>query len=445
MSKIGLIIGREVKAKLSNKTFIVMTLLAPLLTVGFLGMMIYLSTAEKTEQKVLVLDDSHLFENRLAPNDYITFTYAKGKLDDAVKQLIDNDYTCLLWVAPNLVDGGAGATTLRYKKSPGLGFQTYLKSQMEKILYEERLKANNIDPNIIHNAKQSIKLITEKVADNGSIKDDSSFSQIGFIPGVLMFAFVMIYGMMVFRSVMEEKTNRIVEVIISSVRPFELMMGKIIGVAVVGILQFIAMGLISMLLYSVLSVFFLKDINKNLEQFTQQKELVNKHGTNIDLGKLQKFDEQRETLDLVAKIQNINFAKVFFFFILYFIGGYLFYSSILAAIGSAVDSEADSQQFMFPVMLPQLAGYFLAIKSLMSPDSPALFWGSMIPFTSPIVMMTRIAGDVPYWEIIVSLVILYASFVGMAWLAARIYRTGVLMYGKKITWRELGKWLFYRS
>ncbi|MBS1650380.1 MAG: ABC transporter permease [Bacteroidetes bacterium] len=444
MSKIGLIMGREIKSKLTNKTFIIMTILAPLLITGFLAFIIKMSQSEKTEQSVLVVDDSKLFEDKLKGNEYIKLTFTSAKLEQAVNEFYKKNYTCVLWVSPTIIEGGAGATKLFYKKSPGFAFQTFIKDQMEKIIYENKLKANNIDPNIISNSRQSIKIILEKVNDKGNTEEQSAFGFFGFITGALMFIFILMYGMMVFRSVMEEKTNRIVEVIVSSVKPFELMIGKIFGVAVLGLIQFVAMGIITFLLSSILSGVFLKDAYTQLDKFKEQQEMVKKNGSNTNFNSLEKFDDQVEFFEVLSKIKKINFIEVFVCFVLYFIGGYLFYSSIMAAIGSAVDTESDSQQFITPVMIPLMLGYFIASKTILDPDSSIVFWGSLIPFTSPIVMMSRIANGVPVWEIITSLLLLFASFIIMVWLAAKIYRTGILMYGKKTNWREIGKWLFYK-
>lgn len=444
MSKIGLIIGRELKSKLSNKTFIIMTLLAPLLITGFLAFIIKSAQSEKTEQNVLVIDESQLFKDKLSGNDYISLSYSNEKLEKSVATFNEKGYTCLLWISPTLVEGGAGAIKLFYKKSPGFGFQTYIKDQMEQIIYENKLRANNIDPNVILNSKQDVKIILEKVNEKGDTQEQSSFGFLGFISGALMFMFIIMYGMMVFRSVMEEKTNRIVEVIVSSVKPFELMLGKILGVALLGIIQFVAMGVITFGLSTLLSGLFLKEASSQLKQFEQQQEMVKKNGTNVDLSKLEKFDDKLEMFEVLKKIKGINFLEVFICFVLYFIGGYLFYSAILAAIGSAVDSESDSQQFITPVMIPLMIGYFISTKTIMNPDSSSVFWGSMIPFTSPIVMMSRITSGVPMWELVTSLSLLFISFIFMTWLAGRIYRTGILMYGKKTGWKEIGKWLFYK-
>ena len=444
MKKIRLIIGREIKSKLRNKTFLIMTVLAPLLITGFLAFIIQLSQSDNTNQQVMVIDDSKLFKDKLTGNDYISLSYSNLKLEDAVEQFTDKGYSCLLWISPNIIQGGAGATKLYFRKSPGFAFQTFIKDQMEKIIYENKLKSNNIDPNIISNSKQVVKLILEKVDEKGKPEEQSSFGTFGFLTGALMFMFILMYGMMVFRSVMEEKTNRIVEVIISSVKPFQLMLGKILGVAILGLIQFLIMGIITFILTTVLSTIFLKDISGQLKVFKQQQELVKLQGSNANFSQLEKFDDKLEVFDLLEKIEKINFFEVFVCFILYFLGGYLFYSSIMAAIGSAVDSESDSQQFITPVTLPLMIGYLISMKTILEPDSSLVFWASIIPFTSPIVMMSRITNGVPLWELFFSLTALFASFFVTTWLAAKIYRTGILMYGKKTSWKEIGKWLFYK-
>jgi ABC-2 type transport system permease protein len=421
-----------------------MTLLAPLLITGFLAFTIKMSQSDKSDQHVLVIDESKLFTDKLSGNDYISLNYSTIKLEKAVEEFSDKGYTCVLWISPTIIEGGAGATKLFYRKSPGFAFQTFIKDQMERIVYENKLKANNIDPNIISNSKQSIKIILEKVNDKGKTEEQSSFGLFGFITGALMFMFILLYGMMVFRSVMEEKTNRIVEVIVSSVKPFQLMLGKILGVAILGIIQFVVMGIITFALTTVLSSLFLKDASSQMKLFQDQQEMVKKNGTNVNFSQMEKFDDKLELFELLGKIQKIDFVEVFICFILYFLGGYLFYSSIMAAIGSAVDSEADSQQFITPVIMPLMIGYFISTKTILDPDSATVFWGSIIPFTSPVVMMSRITNGVPFWELALSLSLLFISFIGTTWLAAKIYRTGILMYGKKTSWKEIGKWLFYK-
>jgi ABC-2 type transport system permease protein len=446
MGKIGLIIQREIISKLRNKTFIIMTFLAPVLVAGFFSVIIWLSMSDKAEQNILVIDETAFFKDKLSGNDYITFTFTDKKLEDALTTFFASDQTCILYIPSNLVSGAGGATKIFYKKAPGFAVQSDIKNQIEKVLYEYKLKANNIDPSIIHNAKQSVRLITEKVNENGEHAEQmTDFASVfGFLSGAIMFIFIIMYGMMVFRSVMEEKTNRIVEIIVSSVKPFQLMLGKILGIAILGICQFIVMGIITTILTTLLSTTLLKDVNKDLAKFQQQQKEVFKNGTNADLEKFDKMQDKLATFEILQQVQKLNFVEIAFCFLLYFIGGYLFFSSILAAIGSAVDAESDAQQFMMPVMLPLMAGYFIAAKMMTNPEGALAFWGSMIPFTSPIVMMARLPFGVPFWQIALSVLILYASFIGSTWIAGKIYRTGILMYGKKVTWKELSKWLFYK-
>lgn len=446
MGKIGLIIQREIVSKLRNKTFIVMTFLAPVLVAGFFAMMIWLSMSDKADQNILVIDETQFFKDKLVGNEYITFTFSEKKQEQALEDFYKSDYSCILYIPHNLVSGAGGAIKIFYKKAPGYAVQTDIKNQVEKVLYEYKLKANNIDPNVIHNAKQSVKMITEKVNENGEHAEQlTDFASIfGFLSGALMFIFIIMYGMMVFRSVMEEKTNRIVEIIVSSVRPFQLMLGKILGIAILGICQFIVMGIITTILTTVLSTTLLKDVKADLMKFQQQQQKVFKNGTNADLEKFDKMQDKLETFEILQQVQNLNFVEIAVCFLLYFIGGYLFFSSILAAIGSAVDAESDAQQFMMPVMLPLMAGYFIAAKMMTNPEGALAFWGSIIPFTSPIVMMARLPFGVPFWQIALSVVLLYSSFIGSTWLAGKIYRTGILMYGKKVSWKELSKWIFYK-
>lgn len=446
MSKIGLIIGREIKSKVTNKTFIIMTFLTPLIMIGAIAMIFWTAMPEKIEQKVLVIDDTHFFDKVLKGNDLISLNFTNDNIEQAQSKFQKSDYTSILYI----LNGSQGTiiptARLFYKKNPGLAFQTYIKNELERIYYEQKLKANNIDPVIIANAHQPVQITLTKVDEKGNVKNSDEVQFFSFGMGLLMMMFILVYGMMVFRSVMEEKTNRIVEVIVSSVKPFELMIGKIIGIAIVGIIQFTVTTIITSVLAIVLSGIFLKDVNNLKTKFDSQKVIVNKLGSNAgaNLAVDEQFHENKKMFDVIDKLQQIDLVQVGIYFILFFIGGYLFYSSLLAAIGSAVDSEADSQQFMFPIMVPLMIGYFLAIKTMVSPDSNSVIIGSFIPFTSPIVMIARIPTGVPAWQVFTSLLILYISFGITTWMAGKIYRTGILMYGKKTSWREIGKWLFYK-
>lgn len=446
MSKVGLIIGREIKSKLTNKTFIIMTFLTPLIFIGGLALIFWTSMPEKIEQKVEVIDQTGLFASTLKGNEYVSLTFSNESIETAQDNFQQSDFTSILFIFKGADGNIIPKARLLYKKSPGLAFKTYIRTELERIYYEYKLKANNIDPSIINNARQGLVIDMEKVNENGEIKNAEGVQLFSFAMGLIMMLFILMYGMMVFRSVMEEKTNRIVEVIVSSVRPFELMIGKIIGVAIVGIIQFTVTTIITAVLSMVLSGIFLKDISQMKTKFDNQNAVVSKLGTNAGahLSNTEQFKDNQKMFETLDQLQKINFIEVGVYFILFFIGGYLFYSSLLAAIGSAVDSEADSQQFMMPIILPLMVGYFLAIKIMVSPESNAVIIGSFIPFTSPIVMMARIPQGVPAWQVLSSLVILYISFIFTTWLAGKIYRTGILMYGKKTSWKEIAKWLFYK-
>ena len=261
----------------------------------------------------------------------------------------------------------------------------------------------------------------------------------------MIFFFVMMYGMQVMRSVMEEKTNRIIEVIVSSVKPFELMLGKIIGVAMVGITQFLIWVVLSTTLTTAASGILLSGVVKDVNMMQEQNEVVYKQGSNANFEEIKNPQNKLEAISVVKDFFSLNVTEIIVCFFIYFLGGYLLYSALFAAIGSAVDAEADTQQFMLPVMLPLMSGYMMAIGIAQDPETSVAFWGSIIPFTSPIVMMVRLPFGVPAWQIWLSVSLLIMGFIFTTWLAGRIYRTGILMYGKKITWKELGKWLSYKN
>jgi ABC-2 type transport system permease protein len=423
-----------------------MTFLTPLIFVGALGLIFWTSMPEKIEQRLLVIDKTGLFQNTLKGNDYISLTFSNEDIFKAQEEFPKSDYTSIMFIEKGADGNIIPMARILYKKHPGLAFQTYIRQELENIYYEYKLRANNIDPAVIVNARQGFSVKMDKVDEYGAVNHSEGVQLFSFAMGLIMMLFILMYGMMVFRSVMEEKTNRIVEVIVSSVKPFELMIGKIVGIAFVGLIQFLTTAIITSLLGVILSGIFLKDFKQLKQKFDDQNALVQKMGTNagINLKPSEDFKSNQKMFDTLNQLEKINFTKIGIFFVLFFIGGYLFYSSLLAAIGSAVDSESDSQQFMFPVIIPLMIGYFLAIKIMISPESTAVVVGSFIPFTSPIVMMARMPQDPPMWQVLSSLLILYVTFILTTWLASKIYRTGILMYGKKTSWREIAKWLFYK-
>lgn len=420
-----------------------MTFLTPFIIAGFVGLIIWLSMEEETEYNVLVADESQFFVGKLHGNNYITFLYSNNKLEKCLDKLYREDVDVLLYIPHSIIDGAGGTVKIFYKKTPGLAFQTMIKSQMEKLLFEHKLAANHIDPNVIHSAKQTVKIIAEKVNEKGEHAEQITafMSILGFLSAFLMFMFITMYGMMLFKSVIEEKNNRIVEVIVSSVRPFQLLMGKIIGIAILGIGQFIVMGIMTFVLITILSVTMMSGIREDYQKYLKQQKAVYEKGVEANWNQLENFQGELQTFEILKQIDQLNFFEIVICFVFYFIGGYLFYSALLAGLGSAADTEADAQQFTLPVTMFLMVGYFIAAKMISNPDTSLSYWASFIPFTSPIVMMARLPFGVPLWEIITSLFILYLSFIIMTKISAKIYRTGILMYGKKASWKEIVRWM----
>ncbi len=443
MKKTFLVIAFEIKRKITNKFFILMTFLTPFIITGFVALVFWLSTEEETEYNVLVADESQFFVGKLQGNDYITFLYSNSSLNKCLDKLYREDVDVLLYIPHNIVDGASGVVKVFYKKTPGMAFQTMIKSQIEKLLFEHKLLAQHIQPDIIQSARQSVKIITEKVNEKGEHTEQMTgfVGFLGFLIALLMFLFISMYGMMLFKSVIEEKNNRIVEIIVSSIKPFQLLMGKIIGVAILGIGQFIVMGIITFVLVSIISVTMMSGVREDYQKFLLQQKMVQEKGVEANWNQIESFQGELQSFELLKQIDKLNFFEIVICFVLYFIGGYLFYSAMLAAFGSAADAETDAQQFTLPVTLLLLVGYFIAAKMISNPDTAISYWASFIPFTSSIVMMARLPFGVPLWEVIVSLVVLYFSFLLMTKISAKVYKTGILMYGKKVSWKELIRWM----
>ena len=439
MNKTLLIIWREYFERIRKKSFLVMSILGPVLVASGFALMIWLGNADKTEQKVLVIDESMAFYKNMPDNDFIRFYYPDIKLPEATKNFYKTDYTCILYIPYSVAQSSNSPVKLFYKKTPGFAVSQYLRDVMERKLYEFKLAANNIDPIVIKNARQNIHLINEKIYENGDSKESKTdaISVIGFGCGFLIFFFLTIYGAQVMRSVMEEKTSRVVEIIISSVRPFQLMIGKILGIALVGITQFLIWIVLSTVLTTAVSTTLLKKITADATIQKEQQETVYKQGSSTN--------SRLEAIAMIDDLKGVDFTEIIICFFLYFLGGYLFYSALFAAVGSAIDSESDTQQFIMPITLPLVIAYMMSISVMQNPEGNIAFWGSMIPFTSPVVMLVRLPTGVPLWQVATSLALLIGGFMFTTWIAGRIYRTGILMYGKKVSWKEMIKWISYKA
>lgn len=437
MSKIGIIIQREYKTRVVKKSFIIMTFLSPLLFAAIMIIPMWLSTAKDTQTKTIaVVDRTNEYAQALPSNESYHFEIAKEPNQDIGKSKLTNDYYAILLISGDLMKDSA-AVSLYSQKQVGIELKSYIADHLSKYVENKKLEASGI-PNIRQIIKESqtpVNVATIKLDSNGHevITSSEIATVVGALATFLIYLFIFMYGVQVMRGVVEEKTNRIVEVIISSVRPFELMMGKILGIALVGLTQFLLWVLLTVIITNVAGIAMFGSSISQLQQSTQLSAMQD-HSTTHQM-----------ILGLIQGMQGINFVEITGFFLFYFLGGYLLYASLFAAIGSAVDNETDTQQFMLPVTIPIIFAFYAAFYSLQNPDGPLAFWCSIIPFTSPIVMMVRLPFDVPLWQKLLSVSLLIITFLSTTWIAAKIYRTGILMYGKKITWKELWKWLRYSN
>jgi ABC-2 type transport system permease protein len=445
MDKIWLIIKREYLTRVKKKSFLVMTILGPLLMASLMFVVFWLGIQENNNHKVLVIDGNLgvLAEAKSSPS--INFDYQNDMtLEQAKKLFHESTYTCLLHIQPNVTK--ANSATLYFKKQPSALAIRSMERQMEEVIEELKLEINNINKKDYYGVKTAITLQTIKFKAPG-IEEEVNQDQawVGFAFGLMIYMFIFMYGVQVMRGVIEEKSNRIIEVIISSVKPFQLMLGKILGVAFVGFTQFALWVILTMILFTTLQTVFFEDLYDPsvLVEMQMTPEILEQVKAENSLNNINIYDPNNI-------LNRINFPLMLSMFAFYFLGGYLLYSALFAAVGSAVDSETDTQQFMIPVTIPLIFAYMISVFIAKNPDGPAAFWFSIIPLTSPIVMMVRLAvgvgdGGIPIWEIALSMLFLIGGFIFTTWIAARIYRTGILMYGKKVTYKELWKWLTYKQ
>ena len=440
MSKINLIIKREYTTRVMKKSFILLTFLTPILMVGMVSLIVYLGTIKDDKIKtIVVVDKTGLYKDVLQSNESYTFQFTDATVDELKKQEEqESDFAAVLYITDDLIKN-ASAATLYSEKQVNLELKTYVAGLLNKYIEEQKLAAYNI-PNLkemVEKSKTDIDMKTIKWSEDGKDKEASAELAIliGMITAFIIYMFIVIYGAQVMSGVVQEKTNRIVEVMISSVKPFELMMGKIIGIALVGLTQVLLWVLLTAAIGAGVCTFVGGDIDPASIQKMQEMQQMGQ--MNVPAG------VNGEIADFMSSVAGLNFTQLIILFVVYFLGGYLLYASLFAAIGSAVDNETDTNQFSFPVMIPIIFAIYAGIFAAENPEGPLAFWCSMIPFTSPIVMMVRLPFDVPAWELALSISILILSFVGTTWMAGKIYRTGILMYGKKITWGEMWKWLKY--
>lgn len=434
MNHLPLIIKREYLAKVKNKSFILMTFLSPLFIVALLSLIAYLISVNNEKVRTIsVLDESGILSETLISNDHILYESLNGMdLEDAKTTSNSNNAYGLLHVPDLPLEDVSEKIKFYSKESPSLSLISSLESKIEKRIGELKLKKMGVDLSKISASKTYVNINQEDFEGVKTSKAGSFLKLIfGAVAGYLLFMFIIIYGNLIMRSVIEEKSSRIIEVIISSVKPIQLMLGKIFGTSLAGITQFAIWVILIAILSFAASNFFGIDLSAN-----PQQEMITAAVSDVNANS--------ELQALIAELHSLPLINLIVAFVLFFVGGYLLYSSLYAAIGAAVDNETDTQQFLMPVVILLVVGFYVGFfTALEDPHGTISVVFSYIPFTSPIVMLIRIPFGVPIWEQILSLSVLIFSFLVTVWIAAKIYRVGILMHGKKPSYKDLIKWLKY--
>lgn len=440
MNKIWIVARREFLTRVQKKTFLLTTIGLPLLIFGFYAAIIFFSVKGSDDYTVAVVDKANIFEGKLeSKKDEVVFKMVQADTAELKTQLEKKVYDAYLFVPENYtLDSDESELYFKSGKATGIMTREDIQRSINKRLEEKRMAKMNISKSLLDSLRKDneINYTTLAGKSDSGIKAGISYG-VGFISGILIYMVLFIYGTMVMRGVMEEKVSRIAEVIVSSVKPFQLMMGKIIGIGAVGLTQFIIWGILIIGLQFLLPVLF-----PELAQSMQSQAVQPGAMGAVNAAK------QSGALDgLMAGLSQINFPLIIGCFIFYFLGGYFLYSSLFAAVGSAVNEDPqDAQSLLLPITMPIIFAFVILTKAVNDPNSPIAVFGSLFPLTSPIVMMARIGHGipegVPVWQLLLSMGLLIAGFIATTWLAGKIYRTGILMYGKKVTWKEMWKWAF---
>lgn len=441
MRNIFLVLQREYLVRVKKKSFLIMTILGPLLFVGGYAGVIWLAMGSVELKTVQVLDESGLFNSEFKDNNELHFEYTQAPLDSAKSKFNASGYNALVYIPKDIITDPK-SVRIYAAKNVSLDMKSSIEGIIEKEIENIKLEQAGITHKILEDSRVNVKSETISLNETGEQSSSSGAATIiGGICAFLIYISVFMYGTQVMRGITEEKTSRIVEVIISSVKPFQLMMGKIIGVALVGLTQFVLWILLTITLSTAASTILNKDKSKEniamMEQLDQMQTPMNAsamNGANVE----------NPMEEMMSAVNSLNVPLILGCFLFYYLGGYLLYSALFGAVGAAVDNDADTQQFMLPITLPIVFSFVFAQFVLKDPDGSLAFWTSIIPFTSPIIMMVRIPFGVPLWELLLSMGLLVLGFVFTIWLASRIYRVGILMYGKKVSYRELAKWIFYK-
>jgi len=441
MNKIWLIIKREYRTRVRNKSFLLSTFLLPVAMVVFIAGGTYLSMKGKDSHKIAVSDPNGFFKDVLQGENGLTFEFPAGVDSTNYKA---KGYTDLLMVPK--WDGVSNVKyDIRSPKQLGLSARGNVEDKINEAIDRKMLLQNGVSSGRLDSIrklapKAEVNEMTESGEKSKVISSGLSYG-IGFGSGMLIYIMMFIYGAAVMRGVMEEKTNRIAEVVVSSVKPFQLMMGKIIGIGGVGLTQFLLWLILIIALVFAATLFVPENIMQEVQAMQQSNAMP---GGMSGMGKAS--DQAQKIFEMKQTVGTLPWVKIILCFLFYFLGGYLFYAALFASVGCMVNEDPqEAQSLMLPITMPIIFGFIIMQGAINNPNSSIAFWGSIIPFTSPIVMMARIPSDPPFWQIALSMVLLIGGFIGTGWMAGKIYRTGILMYGKKGNWKQMMKWVFTKG
>lgn len=439
MNKILLIIQREYITRVLKKSFWISSLLAPVLITAIYAIPIWLAMKDKEVKRVEILDLSGLWKKSDLVDKELEFVFTSGKEQELKMAFASKGFDAFVSIPEDVLANPKGVH-IYSAKNIGMSLKESVEKLIQNKVRQELLLKAGISSQIYESTQVDIDSKTITVSTDGKETSSSSGGAmiLAGIMGMVLYVTLLLYGSQVMNGVIEEKSSRIIEVIISSVKPYQLLLGKIIGVGLVGLTQFLLWIVLTICLTQVTSKFYGEKVKNNITQIKK-----NDSGKQSTLNS--KSEEESPMSEVTKVLESTNIPMIIAAFLFYFFVGYMLYSSLFAAIGSAVESATEAQQFTFIVMIPIILSFLMAQYTIQDPDSNIAFWASMIPFTSPINMMVRLPYGVPVWELILSMTLLVLGFLGCSWVSARIYRVGILMYGKKVTWKELGKWLFYKG
>jgi ABC-2 type transport system permease protein len=432
MSKVWLVIKREYLSRVQKKSFLLATILTPLVFPAIMGVFLWIAVGESSSSAlriIEVVDDNNLFF--LESSEQYAFSFSNTSLEDA-KSMVQNGERFGFLYIPNLDLTRPVGITYYAEKNPSMGLISFLESNLKRRIEEQRLFESGIDPEVInaYRTKVAIQSITLDNKGDEKITDATVNYAIGFMAGIMIYIFIFIYGNQIMQGVIEEKSSRIIEILISSIKPFQLMMGKIIGIGAVGLTQF----LIWVVLIGGISSVIIGYFGMQMPQ-QQIMDLANPEMS-------QMINGDNDIYKIIQTIQGIDFFRLTLTFVFYFLGGYLLYGAFFAAVGAAIDTPSEAQQFMLPITIPLLIGYMgLFVFVLNDPNSNVSFWLSIVPFTSPIAMMGRVSYGVPFWDLALSMGLLITGFLFSTWVAGKIYRIGILIHGTKVDYKTIWRWI----